>query len=158
MNFSPLSLPTQADLDNTLLAINKTLRLILADDLGQYQLMKNNVVSATIPSIRVEPPILDTQFRMSPKSGIECIISRTVDLTSFASFNLSVEIYTKYSIQLRQFNPELSTQLATMKIIASEAFTILDTPRTVPYTELTTGIAFESTLIKVSYGALYKRS
>lgn len=153
----PLSIPSQADLNNTLLALNQTLQGVLSDDLGQYQLVKNNVVTATIPAIRVEPPMLDTQFRMAPKSGIECIISRAVDINSYAVPNLGVEIYQKYSIQLRQFNPELSTQLATLKIVTSEAFTVLDTPRTVPYTELSTGIAYESTLIKISYGGLYQR-
>jgi hypothetical protein len=157
MVFSFQSIPSQTDIDNQLLFLNNTLQNILATELGQYQLIKNNVVFATVPAIKVEPPVLDTQFKMATQSGIECVISRMVDINGYGSFNSGIEIYQKYSIQLRQFNPNKSTQIAVMKILACSEFAILDKPIIVPYTELVSGISYESALIKLSVGGLYHR-
>lgn len=148
----------QSDLDANFKFLNTTIQQILSAELGQYELVKGSTVTATVPAIRVEPPVLDTQFRMKHLSGIECVISRAVEIDVVGAFNQGQEVYQKYIIQLRQFNPSLSTQLATFKIVNSGIFTILDQPRTTPYTELATGIAYESTIIKISVAGWYQRS
>ena len=158
MNSFPLTpLPNQDDLNSRFQYLNSTLQSILRDDLGQYQLVKGNTVVTTIPSIRVTPPVLDTQFKMMPKSGIECIISRAVDIEVEEMMTNGEAIYETYSLQLRQFDPCKSTQLAVSKILNCKKFLIVDSPRTTPYMELQSGIAYETTTIKIYLGNWYYR-
>jgi hypothetical protein len=156
-SFSLPSLPTQDDLNARFQTLNTTLQGLLKDDLGQYQLIKGAAVVATTPSIRVVPPVLDTQFKMTPKSGIECIISRAVDMATDEMMNNLAAIYETYTLQLRQFDPNKSTQLAVTKIVTSNQFVIFDSPRIIPYTELSSGIAYELAVIRLTLGNWYYR-
>jgi len=153
--FSLPSLPTENDLNSRFSYLNQILQIILKNELGQYQLVKGNQIIGLTPSIRTAPPVLDTQFRMAPKSGIECIINRAVDIQVEGALSGGQAIYRTFNIQLRQFDPAKSTELAVLKIVNYKDFLILESPRTTPYTELTTGIALETTIVKISVGDWY---
>jgi hypothetical protein len=149
------SLPNEDDLNARFAYLNQNLQFILANELGQYQLVKGNKVLSTIPSIRTAPPVLDTQFKMAPNSGIECIINRFVETQIEGALSGGQAVYQNFIIQLRQFDPRKSTELAVLKIVNSRKFLILESPRTTPYTELTTGIAYETAIVKISLGNWY---
>jgi hypothetical protein len=152
------SLPTQAELDARFAYINTQLQTLLAGDLGQYQLIKGGKVYETLPAIWTEPPMLPTEFKMVEQSGIECIISRDPDIEQYPIFNNGLELYEKYTISLRQYNTSRSTQHAVNKIISSKIFMILDSPRTVPYMQLPTGLVYETSTIQVTVGNWYLRA
>jgi hypothetical protein len=149
------SLPNEDDLNARFAYLNQNLQLILANELGRYQLVKGNKVIGSIPSIRTAPPVLDTQFKMAPQSGIECIINRSVEIQVEGALSGGQAIYRNFVIQLRQFDPSKSTELAVLKIVNSRKFLVLESPRTTPYTELTTGIAYETAIVKILLGDWY---
>jgi hypothetical protein len=150
-------LPSQVQIDARIKFLNDNLKRILKTELGQYQLIKANKVIRTLPAIWTEPPVLPTEYKMLEQSGIEAIISRDPDLQQQQAFNNVLELYEKYTITLRQYNTSKSTQIAVTKLLSSNLFIITDQPRTVPYTQLSSGLVYETTTIKITAASWYLR-
>ena len=151
-------LPSQAQLDARFKYLNNTIKQLLKSELGQYELIKANKVIKTLPAVWTEPPVLPTEYRMKEKSGIEVIISRESDLSQQSAFNNVLELYEKYTLTLRQYDTAKTTQLAVTKLLNSNLFVIIDQPRTVPYTQLSSGLVYETTTVKITSASWYLRS
>jgi len=158
VNFIVPTLPIQENINQRLLYLNTALKDIIGNDLGQYQLIKGAKVVAVTPAIRTHPPVLDTEFKMVPKSGIECIINRSVDIQTETALSNGQSVFENYSIQLRQFDPSKSTQGVVLRIIGDKRFQVFESPRIVPYTELSTGIVFEACTLRIIVGNWYLKN
>jgi hypothetical protein len=148
-------LPTQAQIDARFKYLSDTIKKLLKAELGQYELVKGNTVIKTFPSIWTKPPALPTEYRMKEKSGIEVIISRESDLSQQSAFSNVLELYEKYTLTLRQYDTGKTNQLAVTKLLASNFFIIIDQPRTVPYTQLSSGLVYETTTVKITAASWY---
>jgi hypothetical protein len=151
-------LPSQAQIDARFKYLNNTIKQLLKSELGQYELVKASKVIKTLPAVWTEPPVLPTEYRMKEKSGIEVIISRESDLSQQSAFNNVLELYEKYTLTLRQYDTAKTTQLAVTKLLNSNLFVIIDQPRTVPYTQLSSGLVYETTTVKITSASWYLRS
>jgi hypothetical protein len=152
------TLPTQAQIDSRFKYLSDKIKQLLKAELGQYELLKANKVIQRLPAIWTEPPALPTEYRMREKSGIEVIISRDSELTQQSAFNNVLELYEKYSLTLRQYDTSKTTQLAVTKLLNSNLFVIVDQPRSVPFTQLTSGLIYETTTVKITSASWYLRS
>lgn len=151
-------LPSQAQIDARFKYLNNTIKQLLKSELGQYELIKASKVIKTLPAVWTEPPVLPTEYRMKEKSGIEVIISRESDLSQQSAFNNVLELYEKYTLTLRQYNTAKTTQLAVTKLLNSNLFVIIDQPRTIPYTQLSSGLVYETTTVKITSASWYLRT
>jgi hypothetical protein len=150
-------LPTQAQIDARFKYLNNTIKQLLKSELGQYELVKASKVIKTLPAVWTEPPVLPTEYKMKEKSGIEVIISRESDLSQQSAFNNVLELYEKYTLTLRQYDTAKTTQLAVTKLLNSNLFVIIDQPRTIPYTQLSSGLVYETTTVKITSASWYLR-
>lgn len=141
----------QSDINSWLLALNNHLKDLLVNDLGQYDLIVNNAVRGTIPSIKIEPRITEnnTQFRLRDKSGIECIVHRELGFKhQYMSGGSKLSL--DFKIELVQYKREVSLNNAVLKIVLDDYFEIYKDPIITPSVESPTGIILERAIIEVN--------
>lgn len=106
------------------------LSLVLADDLGQY-----DIGGALVPAIWVSPPDVPQSYKIVPNSGIEVVFNQEPDITaSNLMGRLGQELL--FCLMLRQWDLTKSIIPATHKVMLSKHFVIHNAPAIRPYKEL----------------------
>lgn len=117
----------------TLLKIRNGLQLILGIDglnlLGVYEVVQNNIVVSTVPSIKIRYPLQKENIttRLRKESGIECTIESEQDIiTRPSKFGHRFDKY--YQVILDQHKPLGDLTTAVEGIISSNYFDIPESP------------------------------
>jgi hypothetical protein len=125
----------------------ETIKVILADDLGTYQLTKDPATE--IPSIYVKSKELNpNQWRFKENSGVECIVHRGVQIKPEPIMGANI-LNMVFSVELVQRNRENSLTVSVVKMLQSKAFIIRKEPIITPQAETPVGFAFERAKIEI---------
>ena len=117
----------------TLIKIKEGLQCILGVDggnyLGEYEVIKNNVVVAKIPSIKIRYPMQKENLntRMKANSGIECIIESEPQILN-KPVKFGYNFHQFYQVILDQ-HAELGDLMSSVQfLISSNYFDIPESP------------------------------
>jgi hypothetical protein len=117
----------------TLLKIRNALETILGINglnvLGEYEIIKNGKVVATVPSIQIRYPMNEENItrKMRLNSGIDCIVESEQDI--YNSPNKFGHRFDKYfQVVLDQYSSKGDLTTAVEGIIASNFFDIPESP------------------------------
>ena len=121
---------TQTQLDTFALNVSDAIRLLLADDLGVYQ-----VEQGQIPAVWISPPDLPQNYKIVDGSGIEAILNLEPKMNDGGLLALK-SYHLQFELILRQWNYDGVLAIAISKIQSESSFVIHQNPVTRPYIEL----------------------
>jgi hypothetical protein len=127
---------TQTTLDALSKGIVDTLLLVLADDLGLYQ-----IGDQQIPAVWVTPPELPQSYQIVPGSGVEAIFNAEPDMTASKLMGSMAQEY-KFCILLRQWDTTKTIVPAAQKVLSCKHFVIHDAPMVRPQEQIMGEIFF----------------
>ena len=121
---------TQEQLDTFALNVSDAIRLLLADDLGLYQ-----VEQGQIPAVWISPPDLPQNYKIVDSSGIEAILNLEPKMNDGGMLALK-SYHLVFELILRQWDYNGVLAIAISKIQSESSFVIYQNPVIRPYAEL----------------------